>query len=331
MKVRISLASAVAVALAVGATSASAQADTTRRSTADSTRRTTADTTRRTTSQQRVRVTKEAAGEVTRRDSAFIRDSVARADSITRMETMRRDSIARADSLASLERARRDSITRDSTVRADSIRADSIARATPAPATPDTVRNPTMPMMTSEDSFGMQRSSFYFGLGGGPNIPTGTVEDVYKTGFNVTVPIGWQPVNSPFGLRLDLGYSRLNGRSAGENGLTSQPDDPNIWSATANATLDLVRWGENRRGAFYLVGGGGVFRFTDFYNFDRSDNDPESAFEGEPVTKGGLTGGAGLSFPIGGSSLFVESRYTTAYTEGENTKWVPVVIGLKWR
>ena len=309
MKVRISLASAVAVALAMGATSAFAQAD----------------TTRRTTSEQRVRVTKEAKGEVARRDSAFIRDSIARADSITRLETMRRDSIARADSLASLERARRDSIVRDSTARADSI-----ARATPAPATPDTVRNPTMPVMTS-DSYGVQRSSFYFGLGGGPNIPTGTVEDVYKTGFNVTVPIGWQPVGSPFGLRLDLGYSRLNGRSAGENGLTSQPDDPNIWSATANATLDLVRWGENRRGALYLVGGGGVFRFTDFYNFDRSDNDPESAFEGEPVTKGGLTGGAGLSFPIGGSSLFIESRYTTAYTEGENTKWVPVVIGLKWR
>ena len=311
MSFRISLASTLAAALVIGTVStASAQSD----------------TTRKTTSQRRVRVTKEATGEVTpRRDSTAIRDSVARADSIARMETMRRDSAARADSLARMEQMRRDSVTRDSTARADSI-----ARATPAPATPDTVRNPTMPVMTS-DSYGVQRSSFYFGLGGGPNIPTGTVEDVYKTGFNVTVPIGWQPVGSPFGLRLDLGYSRLNGRSAGENGLTSQPDDPNIWSATANATLDLVRWGENRRGALYLVGGGGVFRFTDFYNFDRSDNDPESAFEGEPVTKGGLTGGAGLSFPIGGSSLFIESRYTTAYTEGENTKWVPVVIGLKWR
>ena len=309
MNVKLSLASAMAVALVMGATStASAQAD----------------TTRRTTSQQRVRVTKESTGEVARRDSAFIRDSIARADSIARMETMRRDSIARADSVARLERARLDSIARDSAARADSI-----ARATPAPVT-DTIRNPTTPTMTS-DSYGVRRSGFYFGLGGGPNIPTGTAEDIYKTGFNVTVPIGWQPMNSPFGLRLDLGYSRFNGRSAGENGLTSQPDDPNIWSATANATLDVVRFGESRRGALYLVGGGGVFRFTDFNNFDRSDNDPESALEGEPVTKGGLTGGAGLAFPIGGSSLFVESRYSTAYTEGENMKWVPVVIGFKWR
>jgi hypothetical protein len=325
---RYSVASAVAVALVLGASSAaSAQADTTRRTTSDSTRRTTSDTTRRTTSQQRVRVTKESAGEVTTKAS---RDSAARADSIARMETMRRDSVARADSLARLETMRRDSITRDSTARADSIRRARPDTTPSTTTTSDTIRSPGLPTMESE-SYGVSGRSFYIGLGGGPNIPTGVVNDVYKSGFGVTVPIGWQPMNSPFGLRLDLGYSRLNGRSAGENGLTSQPDDPNIWSATANATLDLLRFGESRRGALYLVGGGGVFRFTDFYNFDRSDNDPESAFQGEPVTKGGLTGGAGLAFPIGGTSLFVESRYTTAYTEGENTKWVPVIVGLKWR
>jgi hypothetical protein len=325
---RYSVASAVAVALVLGASSAaSAQADTTRRTTSDSTRRTTSDSTRRTTSQQRVRVTKESAGEVTTKAS---RDSAARADSIARMETMRRDSVARADSLARLETMRRDSITRDSTARADSIRRARPDTTPSTTTTSDTIRSPGLPTMESE-SYGVSGRSFYIGLGGGPNIPTGVVNDVYKSGFGVTVPIGWQPMNSPFGLRLDLGYSRLNGRSAGENGLTSQPDDPNIWSATANATLDLLRFGESRRGALYLVGGGGVFRFTDFYNFDRSDNDPESAFQGEPVTKGGLTGGAGLAFPIGGTSLFVESRYTTAYTEGENTKWVPVIVGLKWR
>ena len=302
MNLRISLASAAAVALIFGATStASAQADTTRRTT---------------TSETRVRVKKESNGEVTiRRDSAFIRDSVARADSLNR-----------------IEQTRRDSIMRDSTARADSIRRarPDTTPTVPSTTTSDTIRSPGLPTMES-DSYGVSGRSFYVGLGGGPTIPTGVVNDVYKSGFGVTVPIGWQPMNSPFGLRLDLGYSRLNGRSAGENGLTSQPDDPNIWSATANATLDLVRFGESRRGALYLVGGGGVFRFTDFYNFDRSDNDPESAFEGEPVTKGGLTGGAGLAFPVGGTSLFIESRYTTAYTEGENTKWVPVIVGLKWR
>jgi hypothetical protein len=177
----------------------------------------------------------------------------------------------------------------------------------------------------------MRRSGWYLGLGAGPNVPTGAVNDFYKTGFNVEVPIGYQPLSSPLGFRIDLGYSRFNGRDAGTNGLTAQPDDPNIWSATANLTLDLMKFGQDRRGALYLVGGGGVFRFTDFFNTDRSDNDVSSAFEGSPVTKGGLTGGAGLALPVGGASLFVESRYTTAYTQGEETRWVPVVIGLKWR
>jgi opacity protein-like surface antigen len=308
MNLRFSLASAVAVALVFGATStASAQADTTRRTT---------------TSQTRVRVTKESQGEVSiRRDSAFIRDSIARADSLARMEKMRQDSIARADSLARLEQIRRDSIARDS-----SARADSIARASQT----DTIRTPVTPTMSTEQ-YGTRRGGWYLGLGAGPNVPTGTVNDFYKTGFNVTVPIGYQPLSSPLGFRVDLGYSRFNGREPGTNGLSAQPDDPNIWSATANLTLDLMRFGAEKRGALYLVGGGGVFRFTDFFNTDRSDNDVESAFEGSPVTKAGLTGGAGLAFPIGKSSLFVESRYTTAYTEGEQTRWVPVVIGLKWR
>jgi hypothetical protein len=274
-----------------------------------------------------VRVTKEATGEVTpRRDSTAIRDSVARADSIARMETMRRDSAARADSLARMEQMRRDSVTRDSTARADSIARASAATTT----TTDTIRSPVNPTMSAE-SYGVRRGGWYVGLGGGPNVPTGSVSDFYKTGFNVEVPIGWQPTSSMLGFRVDLGYSRLNGRSAGTNGLSVQPDDPNIWSATANLTLDLLKFGESRRGSLYLVGGGGLFRFTDFYNSDASDNDVTSAFQGSPVTKGGVTGGAGLAFPIGGTSLFVETRYTTAYTEGNNTRWVPVVFGLKWR
>ena len=311
MNVRLSFAGAVAVALVFGTTStASAQAD----------------TTRRTTSQTRVRVTKESAGEVTtRRDSAFIRDSVARADSLARMERMRQDSIARADSLARLEQMRRDSIARDSASRA--VRTDTTTTTT---TTTDTIRSPVNPTMSAE-SYGIRRGGWYLGLGGGPNVPTGMVNDFYKPGFNVTLPIGYQPLSSPLGFRVDLSYARFNGRSAGTNGLSAQLDDPNIWSATANLTLDLVRFGESRRGALYLVGGGGVYRFTDFFNTDRSDNDEESAFEGTPTTKGGITGGAGLAFPIGGASLFVESRYTNAFTEGENTRFVPIVIGLKWR
>jgi len=307
MNLRLSVASALAVALAFGASSmASAQAD----------------TTRRTTSQQRVRVQKESPGEVAVRDSAARADSIARADSMARMERMRSDSIARADSLARMERMRLDSIARDSAARADSI-----ARAT---AATDTIRSPVTPTMTSQ-SFRMRRGSWYVGLGGGAAVPTGTVNDFYKTGFGVTVPIGWQPIGSPLGLRVDLGYARLNGRSPGNAGLTFQPDDPNIWSATANLTLDLIRWGESRRGSLYLVGGGGVYRFSKFFDGDLRDLPLQTGFQSSSFTKGGVNGGGGIAVPIGAASLFVESQFTSTFTEGNNTNWVPIVVGVKWR
>jgi len=270
-----------------------------------------------------------------RRDSTAMRDSVARADSITRMETMRRDSASRADSLARMEQMRRDSVTRDSTARADSIARASAATTTTTTTTTDTVRSPVNPTMSSE-SYGVRRGGFYLGLAGGAAVPAGTISDFYKTGYNVTVPLGWQSPSSALGLRVDLGYSRFNGRTpGGSNPLSFQPSDPNIWSATANLTLDLLKYGESRRGALYLVGGGGVYRFTNFFSGNSTGTDVtdvvQSAFEGSPVTKGGLTGGAGLSFPIAGASLFVESLYTTVYTQGDNTRWVPVIVGLKWR
>jgi len=179
------------------------------------------------------------------------------------------------------------------------------------------------------------RGGFYFGLAGGAAVPTGTINDFYKAGYDINVPIGWQAPGSVLGFRVDLGYSRFNGRAAGTNGLSFQPSDPNIWSANANLTLDLLKFGESRRGALYLVGGGGVYRFTNFFSGtstgDNATDVVQSAFEGSPVTKGGLTGGAGLAFPIGGASLFVESRYTNVYTQGDDTRWVPIILGLKWR
>ena len=312
MNVRFSLASAVAVALVFGATSsASAQAD----------------TTHRTTSQRRVRVTKESKGEVAT-PAKTNTDSIARADSINRANAMRADSTARADSLARIEQMRRDSITRDSTARADSAaRAAAAATPAPAPAT-DTLRNPTTPTMSTE-SYGMHKGGFYMGLAGGATVPRSNIGDFYKTGWGAYVPIGWQ--SNRLGVRVDLGYARFTGRDPSATGLSFTPDDPNIFSGTANLTLDVLQWGENHRGALYLVGGGGLYRFTNFFAGDRTNNEVQSAFEGSPTTKGGWTGGAGLSFPVGGTSLFVESRYTTAYTTGEETRWVPVIVGLKWR
>ena len=345
MTLRNSLVGALAVALALGATStASAQVDTTRR---DTTRR---DTTARTgaTSQQRVRVQKEGTtsrvtspgdvavprGSAAARRDSLMRDSL-RADSIARARRttgVRTDTTTRTDTTMRTDTtARRDTTMRTDTTTTPTRTDTATTTVTTPPTRTDTAPPSTTPMMTEEQGgMMMMRGPWYLGLSAGPNVPIGDAADVYKAGFNVTVPIGWQPQGSPFGLRLDLSYSRFNGKELGAGASRFQADDPNIWSATVNATLDLVRWGLDQRGSLYVVGGGGAHRFSDFAETG-FDGEEDNALKGEAFTKAGLSAGGGIAFPIGGASLFVESRWVTAFTENNNTNWVPIIVGLKWR
>src|SRR5204863_100855 len=124
----------------------------------------------------------------------------------------------------------RDSITRDSTARADSISRASAAAATTTTTTTtttsDTVRSPVNPTMGSE-SYGMQNhGGFYLGFAAGATVPTGTIGDFYKSGWGAYVPLGWQPMSSPLGVRVDLGYARFSGRDPGSTGLSFTPDNP---------------------------------------------------------------------------------------------------------
>ena len=58
---------------------------------------------------------------------------------------------------------------------------------------------------------------------------------------------------------------------------------------------------------------------------------PPSSYKTDSQTKFGLNGGAGFGFAVGRTSLFIESRYFTAYTDNTNSEWIPVILGVKWR
>jgi hypothetical protein len=189
----------LAIALTLGGVSTvkAQQTDSTRKAKSTKTTR------RATSSSKRIPITKEgtaggevvptvnqdsiAAAERARADSAMAAAERARQDSIARIEQMRRDSIAFAerrkqDSIAAAERARQDSLAR----------ADSIARA-------DAARLAYM----------RHRGGWYFGVAFGASIPTGSFTNAgfnsggYSTGWNATVPIGYDFSNSPLGIRFD--------------------------------------------------------------------------------------------------------------------------------
>ena len=267
-----------------------------------------------TTSATRIRVQKDrrtygTAGGAVATDSLARLDSMrmaAERDSLARLEQMRQDSIARVeqarrDSIAAVERARQDSI-----MRAEQMRRDSIARA-------DSIR------MAQERAWYTARG-FYIGIAGGAVMPQGTFDDFFDTGFNISVPMGWQRPLSPLGLRLDLSYNRFNAAS-----LTDTPvefDDATEWSALLDAKVKLP-FGQadltqpvHRRSGVYLLGGGGIHRFTDF----GTDANDETAF--------GLNGGAGIEWGWGMNTVFLEARYISAFTDQDNTTYIPIVLGI---
>ena len=298
----------------------------------------------RATSQQRIPVQKESAGDVARRDS------IARADSIAAAEAARRDSIGRAEAAA-----RQDSITKADMARRDSIaRADSMAKAAAAAAAEaarrdsiareDSIRNAAR---AAQEAFA--RKGLFFGLAGGWSSPSGDYSDVFKSGWNVTLPFGWQRRSSRWGLRGDVAYDSHSGKSLTTSDFpplaptpinggvpnTFDLDNSNVWSGNLDGVVDLAKWGTNKLSSLYLLGGGGIH----FFNKKKANITPTSGpnagvttnYTNDSQTKFGLNGGAGLAFAVGRSALFLESRYFTAYTDNANSNWIPIIVGVKWR
>jgi hypothetical protein len=301
----------------------------------------------RATSQQRIPVQKESAGDVARRDS------IARADSIAAAEAARRDSIARAEAAArqdSINKA--DMARRDSIAKAEAARADSIARAEAARrdsiAREDSIRNAAAAAQAA-----FMRKGFFIGLAGGYSAPSGDYSDIVKSGWNITVPIGWQRRSSRWGIRGDIAYDSHSGKSFTQNSappLVPNPpnsqvtsnfdvDNGSVWSGNLDGVVDLFKWGKDRLSSFYLVGGGGVHYFnsknvtvTPLQPANGATTPaPATTVEAKSQTQFGLNGGAGIGFAVGRTALFLESRYFSAFTDNANSDWIPIIVGVKWR
>jgi opacity protein-like surface antigen len=289
---------AVAIALTAGVTAEAAAQDTTRsRTTVTSTRR--------------IPVQKEGTT-VTESPGAISADSAARADSIAAAERARQEELARLerarqDSIAAAERARQEELARierarqEELARIERARLDSIAAAERA----------------REERFLAGRfNGWYFNLGGGLSMPRGALDDLYGNGWNVTGSVGWHPTQSAFGVRFDATYDRLNGQSF-PAGSPNELADASILAGLGEVTLRIPRaLGLNP----YIVGGGGVYRFSDY-----------GGAGSESSTEFGWNVGGGLRFGWGFTSLFVESRYMSVGTPGERATYVPIILGITFR
>jgi len=202
-------------------------------------------------------------------------------------------------------------------------------------------------------------NGFYFGVGGGASMPTGGTSDAYKTGYNITVPFGWDAPLGPLGIRADIGYDQFQARSvfktAGAGTAAALTNiNPQVWSANADAKFRFPFVGRFLGGAttgLYALGGVGTSYFR---NYDRTFAVTNPNTNSNSTTTTTLYGdsavvttvpsssygslwrfdanvGGGLSLAFGNTELFVESRYIRAFTSPQRLNWVPIILGVTFR
>jgi opacity protein-like surface antigen len=328
----------LAIALTLGgvSTAKAQQPDSTTRKTTTRTARRTHRTTR---SSQRIPISKDrntSTGEVAAQPAptpTVNQDSIAaaeraRQDSIAAVERARQDSIARVeqmrrDSIAAAERRRQDSIAAVEKARQDSIaRADSIAAAEAA-------------------ALRLRRwaGGPYIGIAGGLSMPMGDLKSAaantggYDNGWNVTVPIGWDFSNTPFGIRVDGSFDRLGAKNFSSS---FKAPDVTVYSGNADVKLRLPLGRTWSR--FYVIGGATASKFTGYNQDFTNPNAPTNQQTFSNASwKWGYNVGGGFNFNFGRmTGLFVESRYisvspdnVTGFPYGE-AKFVPIILGIQF-
>jgi hypothetical protein len=151
-----------------------------------------------------------------------------------------------------------------------------------------------------------------FSLGGGVGIPLGTFDDAVKIGWHGTAAVSFVPQSSPVGIQVEGSYSQFSDET---------PLD--IKSQLIYGTASVVyKFESSEDTSFrpYLIGGGGV------YNSKTTGSD---ALDGSS-TDFGINLGAGFDFKAGSAGLFVEGRFHSVFTEGENLRFVPLTLGIRF-
>jgi opacity protein-like surface antigen len=179
------------------------------------------------------------------------------------------------------------------------------------------------------------RNGLYFGIAGAAEVPQTNFSNVYRTGWGVEVPIGWDPVNSPLGIRANLGYATLRTKS----GLPSSFSNPQIWQAVADLKL-RAPFQHGLLSAIYGVGGAGAYYFRNYGSgsavttttttnpYGTSYSSIYGTGTSGSSTRFGWNAGAGIQFGIGSTALYAESRYVRVNMPGQASAYVPIALGL---
>jgi hypothetical protein len=148
-------------------------------------------------------------------------------------------------------------------------------------------------------------------VAGGPSFPIGHLGEEFDLGYHVQLSAGLA-TTLPVGLRIDAGFNRFP-----ETGGAFQSI-----SGSVNGVLGLGGVGF----APYLIGGAGVYNSRVSHDEDEPGHDRGD----ESTTNIGANIGAGFRVPLTGLTIFVEARLHNLFSEGEQTRFIPLSFGFSF-
>ncbi len=166
-------------------------------------------------------------------------------------------------------------------------------------------------------------------VGAGPTVPLNPLAgQTADKGWNISAGGGF--TNHRFGMMLDFMYNDIGINAAGVSAAGASSGNIHTWGFMLDPVLHLSHEGPLD---FYVTGGGGIFNQTVDFN---NPGMPMAGFSPVPssysVYKGGVDGGAGVSFKLGSTHLkaFAEARYYYIFTAPVATTMIPITVGLRW-
>lgn len=151
------------------------------------------------------------------------------------------------------------------------------------------------------------------GLGLGPSMPVGDLDDQVKSGFLVQGSAGLSVPLLPVGVRADLIYQQLQDRAF---------DKFHQLGAVVNGTLSIPLILVHP----YLIGGVGVYasRFGDTHTAAGQGH----VHDDDTHTNVGFHGGVGVRLGMLGANGFVEARLLNLAGDGSDVQTLPLTFGF---
>ena len=159
-----------------------------------------------------------------------------------------------------------------------------------------------------------------FSLGGGVGIPLGDFDDAAKTGWHGLAAVSFVPTGWPVGIQIDGSYQQFNLDDAAFPGFSG------LKNRFLMGTGDLVfKFKTSEESTFrpYIIGGGGVYNSK-----ITGSDDPNDILPGGE-TNFGLNAGAGFDIKTSGIGLFLEGRFHDVFTDGADTQFIPITLGIR--